>query len=129
MNIAVFTCNISSAILQSKFFFLFPFVLVLGKNGVWFEHETIMRTMIWELIQRRGGDVPRNVIGFFNCDLLKTLWLAAFETSLQRSSATSYRLTIDTSWWCTTETSLCVSFEISLGRRGDVPRRIVVPHS
>ena len=129
MNIAVFTSNISSAILQSKFFFLFPFVLVLEKNGVSFEHETIMRTMIWELIQRRGGDVPRNVIGFFNCDLLKTLWLAAFETSLKRSSATSYRLTIDTSWWCTTETSLCVSFEISLGRRGDVPRRIVVPHS
>ena len=46
MNIAVFTSNISSAILQSKFFFLFPFVLVLEKNGVSFEHETIMRTMI-----------------------------------------------------------------------------------
>ena len=42
MKIAVFICNISSAISQSKLLCLFPFGLVLEKIGFWFEHETIM---------------------------------------------------------------------------------------
>ena len=42
MNIAVFICNTSSAILQSKLLFLFPFGLVLEKFDVWLKHGTKM---------------------------------------------------------------------------------------
>ena len=55
MNIAVFICNTSSAILQSKLIFLFPFGLVLEKTGVSFKHELVCHSL---LIHRRGVDVP-----------------------------------------------------------------------
>ena len=38
--------------------FLISLWVGLEKISVWFKHETIMRTMIWDLIQRLGGDVP-----------------------------------------------------------------------
>ena len=45
----VFIGNTSSVILQSNFFYLFPFGLVLEKFAVWFKHGTLMQTMIGEL--------------------------------------------------------------------------------
>ena len=37
-NVAIFFCNASFAILQSKFLFLFPFELVLEKFVVFLKH-------------------------------------------------------------------------------------------
>ena len=42
MNIDVFICNTTSAILQSKLLFLFPFELFLEKFDVWLKHGTRM---------------------------------------------------------------------------------------
>ena len=123
MDITVFICNISSAILQFKLLFLFPFGLVLEKMGFWFKHETIMWTMIWELIQRHGGDVPSKrhwvfQFGFAWGVVVRYLWevVTAFLCDMCRR-------TTETNWWRTIETSLGVSFETNLRRRGDVPIR------
>ena len=81
------------------------------------------------IIQRNGGYLPPRHYSIFHLrfawDVLETTngtsWLGSFETSLQRSCATSGRRTTETPWHCTTETLLDVSFETSLRCRGDVP--------
>ena len=56
------------------------------KISFWFEHETIMRTMIWELIQRRGGNMLSRrhwmlQLGFAWDVVVRYLWDVA-QTSL-----------------------------------------------
>ena len=121
MNVTFFVCNISSAILQSKLLFLFPFGLVIEKIGLWFKHETIMRTMIWELIQRCGDNVPSKrhwmfQLGFAWDVMVRYLWdvVTTFLCDM-------CRCTTETSWQRTIETSLGVSFRTSLRSRGDIP--------
>ena len=53
--------------------------------------------------------------------MLETLWLHTFQTSLQRSCATSRGRTTETTSQRSTETSLGVSFETSMRRREDLP--------
>ena len=57
INIAVFICNTSSTILQSKLFFWFPFGLVLERFFVWLNQGTVMQTMIWGLNETYQLDV------------------------------------------------------------------------
>ena len=103
MNIAVFIWNISSVILQFKLLFLFPFGLVLEKIRFWFKHETITWTVIWELIQRHGEDVPS-----------KRHWV--FQFGFAWDFMVSYL-------WDVVTTFLCDMCRRTLRRLGDVPSR------
>ena len=77
-----------------------------------------------------GETYHSNVIGCFIWELQKTSWRRANRTSLIEVIIVSNRRRTNTKpWWCTTETSLGVSFETCLRDRGDVliRRRHYVP--
>ena len=114
MHVAVFKYNKSFASLYSKLLFLFPSWLVLQNFGVWFDiymkrrnlsdegHDKITWKRIRDLIARRpdnvtlrrGGDVPQ-----------RRYWV--FHLGLTGDVVNTYN---EMSWWCTSETSLGVSF-------------------
>ena len=106
---------------------------VLQNIGFSFEHKTVMWTMIWELIQRCGGDVPSlgdeigigwgKVIGCFNWDLLETLQLGTwYHWDVIKTFLCDI---LETCHWDVLEghleTSLGVSFETNLGDNADLP--------